>query len=77
LKQKNPDILSELNSVELTGVEPVSKSSPTARLQFSPLLSKTAGMTEDQPPAESACEIVGITLQTSGSPYTFHYTVNR
>ena len=42
--------------VEMRGVEPLSKSSPTfKRLQFSSLLGKTADMTVSEPSAESAC----------------------
>ena len=43
--------------VEMRGVEPLSKSSPTFRhLQFSSPLDKTAELTVNRPSAESACE---------------------
>ena len=46
--------------MELTGVEPVSKNSPTfRRLQFISLLDKTVTMTMSEPVTESACELSG------------------
>ena len=51
--------------MEMTGFEPVSKSSPTfKRLQFSLLLDKTADMTVSEPSAEFTCML-------SGRPYRF------
>jgi len=58
--------------VELRGIEPLSKNCPTfKRLQFVPLIDKTVRMTTDYPLTELICKIVGISLQSSASPYSF------
>ena len=60
--------------VEMRGVEPLSKSSPTfRRLQFISLSDKTADTTMSEQSAEFSCILFGFRLQESGSPYPFTY----